>query len=75
MEELRRRLEGLDLSGGGVVLVRGEAGIGKSSLVSEFIAQTADLAHTLSGGRDDLLIATGSSSRSVPCRTMSLPSS
>ena len=42
-------------SGGKVVLVRGEAGIGKSSLVTDFIQAHADDAHVLYGSCDDLL--------------------
>ena len=42
-------------SGGKVVLIRGEAGIGKSSLVREFGATHCDEAHVLVGFCDDLL--------------------
>lgn len=42
-------------SGGKVVLVRGEAGIGKSALVRHFIQVHADEAHVLFGSCDDLL--------------------
>jgi DNA-binding CsgD family transcriptional regulator/tetratricopeptide (TPR) repeat protein len=42
-------------SGGKVALVRGEAGIGKSSLVDEFMARHRDAAHILFGACDDLL--------------------
>jgi predicted ATPase len=42
-------------SGGKVMLVRGEAGIGKSSLVREFGATHRDQAHVLVGFCDDLL--------------------
>ena len=48
-------LTGVGTSGGKVVLIRGEAGIGKSALVSEFVARHADRAHVLSGTCDDLL--------------------
>ncbi len=41
-------------SGGKVVLIRGEAGIGKSSLVGEFLGSVADIAHTHIGFCDDL---------------------
>jgi predicted ATPase len=42
-------------SGGRVVLVRGEAEIGKSALVAGFLAEIADRAHVLFGECDDLL--------------------
>lgn len=45
----------IDSSGGMVVLVRGEAGIGKSSLVKEFAESHADEAHVHLGSCDDLL--------------------
>ena len=41
-------------SSGKVVLIRGEAGIGKSSLVAEFLSSVADTAHTHIGFCDDL---------------------
>lgn len=41
-------------SGGRVVLIRGEAGIGKSSLVTEFLTSIAATAHTHIGFCDDL---------------------
>lgn len=41
-------------SGGKVVLIRGEAGIGKSSLAGEFLRSVADIAHTQIGFCDDL---------------------
>lgn len=41
--------------GGKVVLVRGEAGIGKSALVNEFVASAAHRAHVLVGSCDDFL--------------------
>lgn len=49
-------LTGLDASGGKVVLIRGEAGIGKSSLVNEFIESRSDEVHVHLGACDDLLI-------------------
>ena len=48
-------LAGLDASGGKVVLLRGEAGIGKSSLVREFVDRIAGEAHVYVGFCDDLL--------------------
>ena len=48
-------LSGVGSSGGKVVLVRGEAGIGKSTLVREFVGAHADAAHVLVGVCDDLL--------------------
>jgi DNA-binding CsgD family transcriptional regulator/tetratricopeptide (TPR) repeat protein len=42
-------------SGGKVILVRGEAGIGKSALVRDFVEGHADEAHVLYGSCDDLL--------------------
>ena len=52
---LRQLLDDLDSSGGRVVLVRGEAGIGKSALIAEFVAEVEDRAHVLLGACDDLL--------------------
>ena len=48
-------LVGVGSSEGKVVLVRGEAGIGKSMLVREFVEGHADEAHVLFGFCDDLL--------------------
>jgi DNA-binding CsgD family transcriptional regulator/tetratricopeptide (TPR) repeat protein len=42
-------------SGGRLVLVRGEAGIGKSTLVNRFLADSQERAHTHLGACDDLL--------------------
>jgi len=47
---------GLDSAGGNVVLIRGEAGIGKSALVSAFVDSHADYAYVHSGACDDLFI-------------------
>ena len=54
LELLADLLANLDSSGGKVVLVRGEVGIGKSSLVGEFVDDHADEAHVLFGSCDDL---------------------
>ena len=48
-------LAGVDSAGGKLVLLRGEAGIGKSSLVTEFVETNADEALFLYGSCDDLL--------------------
>ena len=42
-------------SSGRVVLLRGEAGIGKSTLIDRFLSDTAERAHILVGACDDLL--------------------
>ena len=52
---LNALVDELESSGGKVVLIRGEAGIGKSALVAEFARQQMDRAHVLRGGSDDLL--------------------
>jgi predicted ATPase len=41
-------------SGGKVVLIRGESGIGKTSLVAEFLRRVSDTAHVHVGFCDDL---------------------
>jgi DNA-binding CsgD family transcriptional regulator/tetratricopeptide (TPR) repeat protein len=53
---LESLVDDLDGSGGKVVLIRGEAGIGKSSLVEAFLERVEERAHVLRGGCDDLLI-------------------
>jgi DNA-binding CsgD family transcriptional regulator/tetratricopeptide (TPR) repeat protein len=52
---LTRLLAESTSSGGRVVLVRGEAGIGKSTLITRFLSDSRNSAHTLVGGCDDLL--------------------
>ena len=48
-------LAGIETSGGKVILLRGEAGIGKSSLVREFVDRHPGEAHVHVGSCDDLL--------------------
>ena len=55
LSELSKFLDGAASAGGRVVLIRGEAGIGKSMLISRFLADVADRADTLFGACDDLL--------------------
>ena len=55
LELLADLLADIGSSGGKVVLIRGEAGIGKSALVREFVDAHADRAHVLFGACDDLL--------------------
>jgi len=52
---LNQLLDDVTSSGGRVVLVRGEAGIGKSTLVDLFIEESWECAHTLLGACDDLI--------------------
>jgi len=47
-------LEDVEASGGRVVLIRGEAGIGKTALVRGFLERYGEKAHVLLGGCDDL---------------------
>ena len=56
LDILDNLLINLRSSGGKVVLIRGEAGIGKTSLVREFLATHADDLHAHVGGCDDLRI-------------------
>ena len=55
LELMTDLLAGVDSSGGKVVLLRGEAGIGKSSLVREFVGRHSKEAHVYFGSCDDLL--------------------
>lgn len=55
LETLSRLLDDATSQGGRVVLVRGEAGIGKSTLINRFLSDTSERAHTLLGACDDLL--------------------
>jgi ATP/maltotriose-dependent transcriptional regulator MalT len=55
LELLADLLAGIGSSGGKVILLRGEAGIGKSSLVREFVDRHAGEAHVHVGSCDDLL--------------------
>ncbi|MCL1600127.1 MAG: AAA family ATPase, partial [Actinomycetia bacterium] len=48
-------LDGIGPTGGRVVLVRGEAGIGKSTLIDRALSEATAHAHTLLGACDDLL--------------------
>ncbi len=55
LAKLAQLLDNAASSGGRVVLVRGEAGIGKSALINRFLRDCEDRADTLLGGCDDLL--------------------
>jgi DNA-binding CsgD family transcriptional regulator/tetratricopeptide (TPR) repeat protein len=57
LELLAGLLADLGSSGGKVVLIRGEAGIGKTTLVREFLDRSSAAAHVLVGACDDLLTA------------------
>lgn len=54
LTELARLLNETASSGGRVVLIRGEAGIGKSTLINRFQSDSGDRAHMLLGACDDL---------------------
>jgi DNA-binding CsgD family transcriptional regulator/tetratricopeptide (TPR) repeat protein len=53
--ELNQLLDDVASSGGRIVLIRGEAGIGKSTLVARFLEDSGQRAHTLLGTCDDLI--------------------
>jgi DNA-binding CsgD family transcriptional regulator len=53
--QLNGLLDGVADTGSRLVLVRGEAGIGKSALIDAFIAGVDERAHVLTGSCDDLL--------------------
>lgn len=55
LSALASLVKDVDEAGGRVVLVRGEAGIGKSALVDEFMSRVRETAHILFGACDDLL--------------------
>lgn len=55
LDLLTRLLHDVSVLGGRVVLVRGEAGIGKTALVREFVDSSRDLAHVHIGWCDDLI--------------------
>ena len=54
VSELARLLDSAASAGGCVVLIRGEAGIGKSTLITHFLAASRGRADTLLGACDDL---------------------
>jgi DNA-binding CsgD family transcriptional regulator len=55
LAQIAELLDGIGSAGGCVMLVRGEAGIGKSTLINRALADSQDTAHTLLGACDDLL--------------------
>ena len=56
LEVFNGLLADIDSTGGKVVLIRGEAGIGKSSLVGEFVDAHDEDAHIHIGACDDLIV-------------------
>ncbi|MEN8114342.1 MAG: AAA family ATPase [Actinomycetota bacterium] len=54
LDRLDGVLTAIGSTGGMVVLLRGEAGIGKTALVQEFLRRHSDAAHILTGSCDDL---------------------
>lgn len=55
LAELATIIDELSGSGGRVVLIRGEAGIGKTSLLAELVNRHRDRIHVATGACDDLL--------------------
>lgn len=55
LAQLAKLLGAIETSGGRVVLVRGEAGIGKSTLINRVLSDSREDAYTLLGACDDLL--------------------
>jgi DNA-binding CsgD family transcriptional regulator len=55
LSRLAELVDDVGTSGGRVVLVRGEAGIGKSTLINRVLTDMSGRAHTLMGACDDLL--------------------
>jgi predicted ATPase/DNA-binding CsgD family transcriptional regulator len=57
LASLRKSLDSAGERSGSVVLIRGEAGIGKTAVTRAFVDSIEDEAHVLWGGCDDLLTA------------------
>ncbi len=55
LAQLESALEDAVAGRGTLALIRGEAGIGKTSLVAEFLSRVGDNAHVMVGACDDLL--------------------